>query len=152
VAVRAGSISLALDRTGTRPFRPIRVTIPDRNTEAAPAALAEEWIAPFVEELGPPTSSGRWLNILLGHPLEFWRNVSWTLEPIDLRAVFAQLTFQSNFAITVAFRQGLGETGIALKVSKDRSRRHVSERDVERYFRLFATSVAEHPIAPKIQF
>ena len=49
-----------------------------------PDALAQEWLAPYVDELGPPKSFGRWLNILAGKPLEFWSEVSWFLMRINL--------------------------------------------------------------------
>jgi hypothetical protein len=66
-----------------------------------PDALAEEWIVPFVQEIGAPQSSGRWLNILGGYPLEFWCDTSWTLETINLRGVVAgKLDFDSNFTLT----------------------------------------------------
>jgi hypothetical protein len=66
-----------------------------------PDALAEEWLAPYVSELGAPQSYGRWLNILAGKPLDFWRDVSWTLAGIDLVvAVQSSLTSACNAALT----------------------------------------------------
>lgn len=59
--------------------RLLRVALPN-----FPDALAEEWLAPYVIEEGPPTSSGRWLRILAGKSLDFWRSVSWRLETVDL--------------------------------------------------------------------
>jgi hypothetical protein len=66
-----------------------------------PDALAEEWLAPYVSELGVPQSSGRWLNILAGRSLDFWRNVSWSLERIDLIILIqSKLTSACNRALT----------------------------------------------------
>ena len=47
-----------------------------------PDELAEEWLAPYVQELGPPTATGRWFYILAGRSPEFWRKVDWQLEAI----------------------------------------------------------------------
>ncbi|WP_146147849.1 hypothetical protein [Phyllobacterium sophorae] len=62
-----------------------------------PDELAEEWLAPFVTELGEPNSDGRWLNILGGRPLDFWRGVAWYKECVDLiTLVGSALTQESN--------------------------------------------------------
>jgi hypothetical protein len=66
-----------------------------------PDALAEEWLAPYVRELGAPQSYGRWLYILAGRPLDFWRNVSWDLERVDLvTLVQSKLTSSCNRTLT----------------------------------------------------
>jgi hypothetical protein len=66
-----------------------------------PDALATDWLMPFVDELGAPRSSGRWLNILAGRPLKFWRNVSWTLERVDLVLIVqSRLTSGCNLGLT----------------------------------------------------
>jgi hypothetical protein len=66
-----------------------------------PDTLAEEWLAPYVAMEGPPQSHGRWLNIFAGKPLDFWRNVSWELECVNLVSILqASLTPDSNRALT----------------------------------------------------
>lgn len=49
-----------------------------------PEPLAEEWLAPFVAELGAPRFPGRWQYILAGRGIEFWKTACWTLERVDL--------------------------------------------------------------------
>jgi hypothetical protein len=66
-----------------------------------PDALLEEWLAPYVSMEGPPQSSGRWRGILAGKPLDFWRNVSWDLERVDLVSIVqSRLTPADNRALT----------------------------------------------------
>ncbi|MDH4982164.1 hypothetical protein [Hyphomicrobium sp. D-2] len=50
-----------------------------------PEELATAWLAPFVKKLGPPQNSEGWLNFLLDYPLEFWRQVRWAKQQINLR-------------------------------------------------------------------
>jgi hypothetical protein len=66
-----------------------------------PDSLAEEWLAPYVLEEGPPKSSGRWLKLLDDKSLDFWRNVSWNLERVDLVALIqSKLTLRSTLRLT----------------------------------------------------